>query len=354
MIVLDYPPHVGGRGDYVWEVSRRLSSRHDVTVVTTAFSLPEGVTREDGVTVARFKGGPYLFLAKALYYLASSPRFDLYHGHGMLGGVAAKLASVLKGAGSILHLHGASTLSFQRNSPRHVLASMVMGLGYDCVMSVDRETALEVPRRSKRQKSVVVTSGVDLKEFRSLKGFKKDKNSFLSVARLEPQKNPLLLLEACEILQKRKSKARVLICGSGSLEGKMAEFIAAKGLRNVEMVRFVPQTEVNKRYNESGFFLMPSSFEGMPLVVLEAFAAGTPVIVSDIPQLKSLVLESKAGLVFRQGDAADLARVMERASKMPLKEFNSLKGNGFKLAKKYSWERVVEDMERAYKDALKA
>jgi glycosyltransferase involved in cell wall biosynthesis len=112
----------------------------------------------------------------------------------------------------------------------------------------------------------------------------------LSVGRLEPQKNPLILVEIAAELAGGPGNWRLVICGSGSMEDEVRSAVAGRGVgERVSMPGYVAVGDgLEKLYRESDLFLHTSWTEGFPQVLLEAFAAGLPVVATSVGGIDEL------------------------------------------------------------------
>ena len=98
------------------------------------------------------------------------------------------------------------------------------------------------------------------------------------------------------------------IVGTGDDAGELLDFIASHQLSNVEMIGFKAGQEKLEYLRNSMFTLVPSHYyENFPVVVLEAFASGKPVIASAQGALQSIIQPQQTGLLFKSEDADDLA-----------------------------------------------
>jgi len=136
-----------------------------------------------------------------------------------------------------------------------------------------------------------------------------DDDTILCAGRLEPQKNIDTLLEALDIMLSSRPEVRVVICGQGSLEGKVLQFSESAERR--ERVTYVGYAQdLWRRMASASVFVSISLFEGMPNAVLEAAAVGCPVVLSDIPAHRALFTREEA--FFVRGDRAfEVARSIE-------------------------------------------
>lgn len=103
------------------------------------------------------------------------------------------------------------------------------------------------------------------------------------------------------------------IVGDGPLRPELSARATASRAR-VEFLGRQPHEEVIRQLQRAKFLVVPSiCYENMPMVVIEAYATGTPVLASAIGSLKDLVPEPKHGMRFRPGDPDDLARIVRQA-----------------------------------------
>lgn len=101
-----------------------------------------------------------------------------------------------------------------------------------------------------------------------------------SVGRFEMQKNQKFSVCVFEQYLRKDSDAVLLLIGSGSMDKEVREFVAAKGLTDKVLFLGV-RSDVAQLYQAMDVFLMPSLFEGLGIVGVEAQAAGTPVVCTD-------------------------------------------------------------------------
>jgi glycosyltransferase involved in cell wall biosynthesis len=106
----------------------------------------------------------------------------------------------------------------------------------------------------------------------------------LSVGRLESEKNPLLLADALARLREHDPRWRLVICGEGALEGDLRERLEQLGLtEHADLRGYVPLDRgLREAYRSSHALLHVSWTEGLPQVLLEAFAAALPVVATDV------------------------------------------------------------------------
>ena len=113
-------------------------------------------------------------------------------------------------------------------------------------------------------------------------------------------------------------------------------------------------SEAEKRWlleNSTGI-VIPSRFEGLPTVMLEAMYANAPVIMADVNDLGRLVTEPEAGFSVEAGNPMELANAMTRLISTSQKKLNNLGEAGHKAAKSYMWPVITKDVLAVYRRVL--
>lgn len=132
----------------------------------------------------------------------------------------------------------------------------------------------------------------------TLKGFMRpNKNhvNFVNVARLSPEKNHLVLIDAFAKLVKENSNCHLYILGTGPLDNDIKRKISEVGLKkHVHMLGYMENPSMFVYLCDC--FILTSNYEGQGLVLLEAMIIGKPVIGTDVPGIHS-VLENSRGLL---------------------------------------------------------
>jgi glycosyltransferase involved in cell wall biosynthesis len=134
----------------------------------------------------------------------------------------------------------------------------------------------------------------------------------ISVGRLDAEKNPLLLADVLARLRDRDDRWRLVVCGDGPLEGDLAARLEELGVReHADLRGHVPiDGGLVDLYRSSSAFLHVSWTEGLPQVLLEAFAAGLPVVATAVGGVEEAI--GGAALMVPPGDAEIAARALER------------------------------------------
>jgi glycosyltransferase involved in cell wall biosynthesis len=106
----------------------------------------------------------------------------------------------------------------------------------------------------------------------------------LSVGRIDREKNPLLLAEVLAILRRTEPRWRLVVCGEGPMQGELAARLAELGVAEFAELRgyIAVDDGLLDVYRSSHMFLHVSMTEGLPQVLLEAFASGVPVVATAV------------------------------------------------------------------------
>ena len=136
----------------------------------------------------------------------------------------------------------------------------------------------------------------------------------LTVSRLDPEKNPLLLLDVIAALRVEDPRWRLTIAGDGPLRAQLVERAAELGVSSaVELVGEITNgPELWALYRRSHVFLHVSLTEGLPQVLFEAQAAGLPVVATAVGGVPEAVHDGRTGLLIVPGDPAAAVRAVRR------------------------------------------
>ena len=142
--------------------------------------------------------------------------------------------------------------------------------------------------------------------------------------------------------------------GTGAAEGELREFIASHKLSNVEIIGFKAGAEKLEYVRNSMFTMCPSHYyENFPLVVLEAFASGKPVIASAEGALLCIIQSHQTGLFFKSEDADDLAAKVRWLYDRP-DQIESMGRTARSLVEsKYDSRLRYPSLEAIFKDVIK-
>jgi glycosyltransferase involved in cell wall biosynthesis len=134
----------------------------------------------------------------------------------------------------------------------------------------------------------------------------------LSVSRLDPEKNPLLLADVLAALTAAGYNVRLVVCGEGPLIEPLLDRLRNLGVADrADLLGYVPvENGLRDVYRSSHVFLHTSWTEGVPQVLLEAFAARLPTVATDVGSVAAIANDS--AVVVQPGDPEAAAAAVER------------------------------------------
>jgi glycosyltransferase involved in cell wall biosynthesis len=228
-----------------------------------------------------------------------------------------------------------------------------------CV-SQDIADEMAARRMVGREKLAVILNGINTKPFREFVdrdglrqslGIEPEAPVIGTVGRLNEVKCQDLLLRAFARVKKVWSAIQLLVVGDGPMRDNLRGLAIHLGI--AEAVHFAGYQPQPERYlGVMNVFALTSRMEGLPLVILEAWAAGLPVVASSVGGLPDLIEHGRTGLLFPAGDEMALAGF--------LGELLSDSGRGRtlgdagrqELLARYSLERMAADYQHHYLDLL--
>ena len=225
---------------------------------------------------------------------------------------------------------------------------------YDRTLSIDYE---KLPV----DKVVSIYNGIDVNRFsmeisqseaRQLCGLSQDKYLIAIIARLAPQKNHEALLVALSRLPEDiRVKTECFIIGTGDLDSTLAQRVDELDLN--DQVSFLGErTDVPFILNAIDLLALPSFWECLPIVLLEALAAECPVVASPVGGVPEVLTEVGWPMVDPE-DIEGLTSAIERVLCMTMQERMLLQRNGRKLVEeKFSREANVSQVEQLYQKLL--
>lgn len=199
--------------------------------------------------------------------------------------------------------------------------------------------------------AAVIPNGIDVgsvrrpearRRWRRENGFAEDDILVVSVARLDPQKNPLGLMEAFLRALGADGRCHLLMVGDGSLR-REAEGFAAGGRVHFLGVR----AEVAEILSASDIFALASHWEGSPVAVMEAMAAGLPVAATAVGGVPELVAHGETGLLVPPGEPEALARALAELARNEERR-RRLGAAAQARAEAFSVDRMVEAYGRLF------
>ena len=360
----------GGAEFAAYNLALEMAKKNEVNVFTTSINSKNSFEEYDGVQVHRYGTKFRIDAGNMSFGLFTKPMSydtDIVHAHFSTppGEIAGARCAKKKNVPFVLTYHGDGQESFGgliRRTALSVYNKYLLDklLSHADVIISPSEYYIDESRflRKYRDKIAVIPNGINLEEFNvrySNKECKRElglngQNVILFVGGLHPLKGTHILLNAIpKIIKEHKDTTFVFIGGGNIDEYKRLSEELGVG----EHVKFTGYVGKQKffYYKVANIFVLPSYTEVCPMVLLEASAAGIPMIVSDLNTLKCIIEEGYNGLFTKRGDEKDLADAI-----VYLLENEDVRANMGKNARKkveeYSWSRIANMTEKVYEECI--
>jgi glycosyltransferase involved in cell wall biosynthesis len=162
--------------------------------------------------------------------------------------------------------------------------------------------------------SVFYPDGLTAHRYREQTGFPKESKIIFFAGRLEEVKNIENLIKAVAILRLKKKQIHLLVAGEGTLKPVLEKVVSANGLEScVQFLGKVDHNVLPDYYRVANVFALPSKMEGVPMVVLEALACGTPVVATTVGGIPDIVKNGSNGYLLKDGSSNEIAKGLDKA-----------------------------------------
>ena len=365
----------GGTRKHLMYLATRLDrSRFDVTVICSTLRNPSftadietllGLGIRVKVIQMRRRIHPWSdFVAfTRLYLFLRNGSYDIVHAHsskaGFIGRIAARLARVP------VILYTPHAFSFHRGilgtRRLYLFLERFAALFTDTIVAVsegERELALRYGVAGSGD-VVVIRNGVDLTEFdvsvnvdalgKHL-GIEGARKTVGMVGRVCAQKGYRYFIEAASEVAKVRSGVRFVMVGSGDLDDAMRR-IDGCGVRGIVSLTG-QRSDLPALYALFDVLVVPSLWEGLPYVILEAMAMRRAVIATMVPGNSEVVLNGRTGYLVRPGDSKALAGAIVELLDDSAKTRSMGEHGREEIERRYTVEEKILSFERLYGDSV--
>ncbi len=252
------------------------------------------------------------YLVEATHLLRISRRARIRHVHvhfGTNAAAVARLAWCLGGPTYSLTIHGPDEFDAPQSLslPAKIAdALFVVAISDYCAAQIRRWLPYEQWR-----KIHIVHCTVDDSFFESAQPIDPTSRTLVCVGRLTAQKGQFVLLDALAQIVEDGTDVQLVLAGDGELRPQIERRISELELQNrVEITGWIDESEVRHRLLEARALILPSFAEGLPVVIMEAFALARAVVSTTIAGIPELVAPKENGWLVPAGNVAELASAM--------------------------------------------
>lgn len=330
---------VGGVPDHLLTLIAELKPDYDVTLVTGEVDRFNDAALEaldiPVIRIGAFRRLPDIAqdprLIASLARIFREGRYDIVHTHmskaALAGAIAArmvrprpKLVNTAHNLGSIALTGRVSRWAYSQYD------RLLLGQLTDKVIVVStaihekvRGLGIVPDHKLHAIQNGIVTSrfaerGPGADAVRAEFGIGPDDVMIVALARLVWFKGVDMLVDAMEILSRTHPNAKAVVCGDGVLREKLELRARSKGVERQILFAGV-RRDIPDMLSAADIFALPSVSEGLPIAILEAMAAGLPLVCTAVDGIPEVVLDGKVGLLSRPRDpetfASNLARLID-------------------------------------------
>ncbi len=380
-----YPEGTAGVEEYYCAGAERVAKElsealaddgHDVHVFTSAAGRSYEEQTQNGVTVHR---SPSVTAINTTQIPPTIPldglqeEFDIVHGHNSTppGMLAAYARSILDELPFVITHHGGEHYEPHGGLVRRgglflytrVLMETVFGHAETVVTPSAGYRAESRVLDSPPVTEMTIRNGVDVETFshngstqsaKTALGFDPDEFLILYLGAHHPRKGPDVLVDAFAEFTTIVEDAHLVLAGSGDLTPQLRGAVDDHDIASsVTFPGYVSEETKPTYFTAADLFVLPSTTGGaemFPLVILEAAAAGTPVVTTDFPTLRPVVRENEIGNLVEPGNATALAQTL--ADLQDGSALETYGENAREMALEHRWSAVADEYEQLYRTVI--
>jgi glycosyltransferase involved in cell wall biosynthesis len=193
---------------------------------------------------------------------------------------------------------------------------------------------------------------VDFTAFTIAKAIDERPNAVGYIGRLSAEKGVLNLVDAMPLVREKKTGIHLTVCGDGELADQVVKRIKNGGLEDItNFTKWIPHEEVPRYLNDIKLLVLPSITEGMPNILLEAMACGTPVLSTSVGAVPDIIKDCETGFLLESNNPTHIADKIiallnnpELLSKVSVNAYKLVRDNFSKEKTVEVWRKVLLDL----------
>lgn len=330
---------VGGAQQMVCELVKKLDrNRVDIHVICYEGRAYTRIEREIEayctVTYLDAKGKVTLSKVKHVFSAIKKSKPDVVHAH--LGGMVYVVPWVLLNKTPLLiTAHAKPSMAF----PSVILPLIKYGIAkqriYIAAVSEKNQKLLQDFMQVEDERIVCVNNGIDIDCYYKLQH---DYFTYINVARQDENKNQAAIIRAFAEIIQRGFSAKLILVGNGPTHESLKTLVDE--LNITDAVEFPGEvSDVERFYAVSDVYIQSSHREAMPMSVLEAMAAGLPIISTDVGGLRDVVQGN--GILVQDNDEEALCEAMQKFIEFTESEITAMRRKTKALVSRYSSDTMA-------------
>lgn len=251
--------------------------------------------------------------------------------------------------------HGRDIGDPQGLNKKHNILRKVMAHFIQCYVSVsdDLHQWLINSVGISLKKALLIQNGINTERFNLPKEAGKQLR-FAIVARITPVKDHINLLRAFSLLNEKLAKTampELAIVGDGEQREKLEKYCQEQGLDTVSFLG--ARDDIEQILSKTDVFVLSSVAEGIPMTILEAMSAKTPIVATRVGGVPEVVQDGKEGFLVEKSDSAALAEGLLRYINQPELIFEHGENARAKVLKDFNEKHMVQAYLKKYKALIK-
>ncbi|MCR4404994.1 MAG: glycosyltransferase [Candidatus Acetothermia bacterium] len=293
--------------------------------------------------------------------LLRSGGYDILHLYGLKANLLGRLLGRILGQRRVLGGLRSAYPSGRKEQWTLLLDRLTFRLSLGYVSNSQAAIDFLASHGYGRRKFWLIHNGIDTRPFCDRSAEEKgalrqhyalppDKPIITCVANLRPPKGHEYLIEALRELKERGLEFVALLVGDGPLRERLEESV--QSLKLTEQVRFLgsrDHDEIPTILAITDVFVLPSLWEGLPTAIIEAMAAGCPVVGTAVGGMPELVIEGETGFLVPPGDPGALAERLELLLQDPALRNRLGEASADRVREHFSLERMVQQHQALYR-----
>ncbi len=360
-----FPKVQGGIETHCEKLYTHLSKNGcDITVFTRKPYVSSDILTFNGVSLIPVRCPRSKFLEAIVHtfksvLMARKIKPDILHMHAVGPSLFAPLARVF-GMKVVVTNHGPDYKREKWPLPAKVFLRFCERMGTkfaNKVIAISANISDDIKQKYGRE-VVTIPNGIEmpvhLETHNTLKKYGLQKRKYiLAVGRFVPEKGFDDLMDAFQQANKLASLQadKLVIVGRADHEDKYSRGLKekARNNKNIILTGFLTGKPLQELYSHAGLFVLPSYYEGLPIVLLEAMSYGLSCIASDIPANRNVGLDDDR--FFKPGDVNAIAAKIEEFINKPFKE-EERERQIYMITEQYNWGKIAEETLKVYKTII--
>lgn len=246
-------------------------------------------------------------------------RVAILHPHGYKANFYALMSSAFMKISRIATCHPWTETSYSVKARIYTFLDKTWLKRMKRIVAVSEEVRQELQKRLPGAKCEVIPNGIDLQRFHLEKSGNDSRKTFGiagsdyligTIGRLVPEKGHQYLIAAAKTLCRKHQNVKFIFVGDGPLRNDLEKMAAENDLAAIILFTGV-RSDIPQLLSMMNLFVLPSVSEGLPMVLLEAMAAGKPVISTEVGDIPRIIRHNYSGLLIPPQDTEALTAAME-------------------------------------------